>query len=32
MWETLFIVAAVIAALVVLRLAKKAGLDISPCG
>ena len=32
MWETLFVILAVVAALVVLRVAKKAGLDIRPCG
>ncbi len=32
MWETLFVILAVVAALVVLRVAKKAGLDIMPCG
>ena len=40
MWEALFLILAIAAALVVLRLAKKAGLDImrlrrpggSPCG
>ncbi len=32
MWETLFLIAAIIAVLAVLRLAKKAGLDIFPCG
>lgn len=32
MWETLFVILAVVAALGVLRLAKKAGLDIMPCG
>lgn len=31
MWEALLILA-IAAALVVLRLAKKAGLDIMPCG
>ena len=32
MWETLFVILAVVAALVVLLVAKKAGLDIMPCG
>ena len=32
MWEALFLILAIAAALVVLRLAKKAGLDIMPCG
>lgn len=32
MWETLFLVLAIAAVLVVLRLAKKAGLNIVPCG
>ena len=32
MWETLFVILAVVAALVVLRVEKKAGLDIMPCG
>ena len=31
MWEALFLILAIAAALV-LRLAKKAGLDIMPCG
>ena len=31
-WEALFLILAIAAALVVLRLAKKAGLDIMPCG
>ena len=30
MWEALFLILAIAAALVVLRLAKKAGLDIMP--
>lgn len=32
MWETLFLIGAVVAVLGVLRLARKAGLDIIPCG
>lgn len=32
MWEALFLILAIAAALVVLRLVKKAGLDIMPCG
>lgn len=32
MWETLFLILAIVAVLVILRLAKKAGLDIMPCG
>ena len=32
MWEALFLILAIAAVLVVLRLAKKAGLDIIPCG
>ncbi len=32
MWEALFLILAIAAALVVLRLGKKAGLDIMPCG
>lgn len=32
MWETLFLVLAIAAVLVVLRLAKKAGLNIMSCG
>ena len=32
MWETLFVILAVVAALGVLRLAKRAGLDSMPCG
>ncbi len=32
MWETLFLILAIIAVLVILRLARKAGLDIMPCG
>ena len=32
MWEALFLILAIAAALVVLRLEKKAGLDIMPCG
>mgnify|MGYP000341014954 FL=1 len=32
MWEALFLILAIAVALVVLRLAKKAGLDIMPCG
>ena len=32
MWETLFLILAIAAAIGVLRLAKKAGLDILPCG
>ena len=32
MWEALFLILAIAAALVVLRLSKKAGLDIMPCG
>lgn len=32
MWETLFLILAIIAVLVILRLAKKSGLDILPCG
>lgn len=32
MWETLFLVLAIAAVLVVLRLAKKGGLNIVPCG
>lgn len=32
MWETLFLVLAIIAVFVILRLAKKWGLDILPCG
>ena len=32
MWEALFLILAIAAALVVLRLAYEAGLDIIPCG
>ena len=32
MWETLFLILAIAPAIGVLRLAKKAGLDILPCG
>ena len=32
MWEALFLSLAIAAALVARRLAKKAGLDIMPCG
>lgn len=32
MWETLFLILAIIAVLAILRLAKKWGLDILPCG
>ena len=32
MWEALFLILAIAVALVVLRLAKKGGWDIMPCG
>ncbi len=32
MWETIFLILAIVAVLVILRLAKKCGLDIMPCG
>ena len=32
MWETIFLILAIIAVLVILRLAKKWGLNIMPCG
>lgn len=32
MWETIFLILAIIGVLVILRLAKKWGLDIMPCG
>ena len=32
MWETIFLILAIVAVLVILRLAEKWGLDIMPCG